>query len=279
MVDMLSEVAVPEPKKKKKTPTSVFVVMPILIVVLAAILMVPLFRSGPPIGRELSNVSGVGIVRRGWGQGQKTVRTEINSSGSSKIYREGYGLWDALCDATDGRVPVIVKAELPDGKYRVSASTKRGGHERLLEKLCAAYSNAFAVKVSQTEIEMDVYVMTCSDPMKLGLRKTRNKEVSFDGDYRGSKDQTQFDAEFTTDMGALADWTGYMIRKSWAAHDGEIRDKVLATVVVDETGLPGNYQGKLSWRFYVNGALIKELSQKGLKFARAKRKIKAVVIE
>ena len=279
MVDILNEVAVPEPKRKKKVPTTVFIVGPVIVVFIAAILLVPLFRSGPPVGRELSNVSGVGIVRRGLNQGQRIVRNEINSSGSSKIYREGYGLLEALCDATDAKVPVIIQADLPAGKYRVSASTKEGGYKRLLEKLCVAYSNAFGVKVSQREVEMEVYVMTCSDPLKLGLRKTRNKSVSFDGDFHGSNDQTQFDAELVTEMGDLADWVGYMIRKSWTGHNGEIRNKVLATAVVDETGLFGNYQGSLSWRFYVDGALIKELSRKGLKFVPAKRKVKAVVIE
>lgn len=279
MVDILNEVAVQEPKRTREIPTSVFIVLPILVVFIAAIMMVPLFRSGPPIGRELSSVSGVGIVRRGVNQRQKIVRNQINSSGSSKIYRQGYGLLDALCDATDAKLPVIIKVDLPAGKYRVSATTKEGGHKQLLEKLCVAYSRAFDVKVSQKEVEMDVYVMTCTDPLKLGLRKTRDKLVSFDGDFRGSNEQTQFDAEVSTGMGALADWMGYMIRKSWTGHDGEIRNRVLAAVVVDETGLVENYQGNLSWRFYVDGALIKELSRKGLKFTRAKRKIKAVVIE
>ena len=283
MVDILGEVG--DGSVKKRKPVSVVVVVCIIAAVVAAGLVVYFLfgRADPPVGRELSVVSGVGIVRRGRLQGTQTVKNEIKESGSSKIYRDGYELICALCDATDQEAAIVQKGALPKGKYRVSVSTNRGGQATLLRMLVRAYSDSFGVNVSEKEIETDVYVMTCPNPSRLGFKRSVNRVANFDGDFRGggagNMENTRFDCEFTAEMGDLADYAGYMIRKSWERLEPTARDKAIATVIVDETGLDGLYTGRMSWRFYVPGALMKELGDKGLKFTKARRKVKVVVIE
>lgn len=283
MVDILGEVG--DGSVKKRKPVSVVVIVCIIVGVAAAGLVVYFVfgRADPPIGRELSVVSGVGIVRRGRLHGTRTFSKEIKDSGSSKVYRDGYELIYALCDATDQEVAIVQKGALPEGKYRVSVLTGRGGQDRVLKMLIQAYSASFGVSVSEKEIETDVYVMTCPNRSALGLERSAGGVGNFDGDFRGggagNTENTRYDCEFTASMENLADYAGYMIRKSWEGLEGDSRDKAIATVIVDETGLEGLYAGRLSWRFYVPGALMKELGDKGLKFTKARRKVKVIVIE
>ena len=283
MVDILGEVGGGDVRKKRKFGWVVGVACARAVLAVGLVVYFVFGRADPPIGRELSVVSGVGIVRRGRLGGTQAVNNEIKSSGSSKLYRDGYELICALCDATDQGVAIVQKAALPEGKYRVSVLTNRGGQGRVLKMLVQAYSASFRVNVSEKEIETDVYVMTCPNPSALGFEWSVNGVANFDGDFRGggagNVENTRFDCEFTANMESLADYAGYMIRKSWEKLEPDSRDKAIATVIVDETGLEGLYTGRLSWRFYVPGALIKELGDKGLKFTKERRKVKVVVIE
>lgn len=278
MVDILQEVDDSQAGKRRRFPLAL-VVCVVAVVVSVLVLFILQSRCDPPIGRELSKVSGVGIVRRGILHSGKRSSNEVGSR-SGKIYRDGYELIYALCDATDQQVAIVQKASLPEGKYRVSAMTDTGGSETLLKMLCVAYSKAFDVSVSEKEIETDVYVMTCPNRSALRLEETTGRTQGFDGNFRGGGSvNTWFDAIFTADMSNLANYAGYMIRKSWERTEADFRDNAMGTIVIDETGLSGYYTGKLSWRFYVPGALIKELTARGLVFSKQRRKVKVVVIE
>jgi hypothetical protein len=289
MVDIFKEldgVRDPGPgaeRKRRPKPLTLIASAAAVVIIAAAVVVVFIRQNQTPIGRELSSVPGVSIVRRGMLHGGRIANNQINDSGDCKIYRDGYELTYALCDVLDQKLPLIVKTPLPKGKYRVSVLTDHGGREMLLRKLMLAYSEAFAVSISTETVETEVYVMNCPDPPALSLDQTGNMSETFDGDFvdknsSGSKN-VLYKCRFIAKPENLADYTGYMIRKTWQGQDPQVRPVVLATAVVDETGLKGYYGGLLTWKFYDPVGLISELTKKGLKFTRDKRTIKAIVIK
>ncbi|MBE0537016.1 MAG: hypothetical protein IH624_15235 [Phycisphaerae bacterium] len=240
-------------------------------------------RPNPPVGVELSRVRGVGIVRRSRWHSRQIANVELNDRRSSRIYRDGYALIHALCDAADQQYPIVQLVELPAGCYRVSASTEKGGQDMLLGLLCAAYEEAFGVEIAVREIETDVFVMTCPDHEALKLRLSARRHPYFKGDFAdtpngGRSDRTWYGVEFACDMDNLASYSAYMMRKAYDAQRPAMRDRLLATAIVNETDMTGLYEGTLSWKFYDHDALIDQLGEAGLKLTLAKRKVKALVV-
>jgi len=240
-------------------------------------------RSEPRVGVELSKLRGVSIVRRGrWHSGQ-TTNVDLNDRRYSRIYRDGYELLYALCDATDQQYPIVQIARLPAGWYRVSAATDRGGQDGLLRLLSTAYEEAFGLEVAVREIETYVQVMTCPNEHALKLRPSARKTPYFKGDFAEGTNgtgttRTRYRVEFACGMDNLASYSAYMTRKAYEEQRPAVRDRMLATAIVNETGLSGLYEGEFSWRFYDADGLTEQLEASGLKLTPAKRKIKALVI-
>lgn len=241
-------------------------------------------RPGPPVNVELSNVPGVSILRRSRWQSRQVVNVKLNDRRSSRIYRDGYELIYALCDATDQQYPIIQHARLPDGYYRVAASTERGGQETLLNLLCTAYEQAFGLDVAVREVETYALVMTCPDPQALKFKPSARRHPYLAGDFTEAADgtsvprQTWYSVEFACDMDNLASFSAYMIRKAFHAQRPAVRDRLLVTAIINETGLTGFYDGKLAWKFYEPDSLITELTAAGLKLTLSKRTVKALAI-
>ncbi len=229
----------------------------------------------PPLGVELSRTPGVSIVRVQAGRGRGSS-SHGSSRGKYHLERWGCPLLEALVEANRDRCPIVQSAPLPGGEYRIVADTQEGGYQKVLEMLCEAYSRAFRLRVSQRTIEMDVLVMTCPDAASLKLKPSAKKSGGFLHKTTGNG---AWDCPFTGSMADLAWYAGYMLRKESPYRRPSQRGRALATAIVDETALPGLYDGHIRWHAAVKGSMLEALKGLGLAFTPAKRKVQAVVVQ
>jgi beta-lactamase regulating signal transducer with metallopeptidase domain len=148
-----------------------------VLLIAAACLAIPLFvgvagsRSHPeppPVGQELSDVEGVSLVRIGTRSGTSM------SSGGGYLRTSGTDLLSILYSAGNDMGPIIVRAELPPGRYSLDARTDLGVRRALVDKICRVYSEAFDCRVSRRLIETEVTVMTCPDPEAVRLTRVNS---------------------------------------------------------------------------------------------------------
>ncbi len=233
----------------------------------------------PPLNVELSKVRGVSLVRVD--PSKQSGSSSMQRSGPTKAsIRETRGtLIGFLLEASNGRDPIIQRAQLPGGDYAIKAHADIGGDRRLVQMICEAYSKAFDIWVSRRAIETEVTVLTCPDPSKLklkradGSRSTRGfHNVVELGDHR-------LGYEFSAEIGHLATHASTVFRQASSAGRKGATATWPAKVFVDETNLEGTFKGTIEHSSVDPRVVEQSLCKMGFTLTPAKRKVIAIVIE
>lgn len=222
----------------------------------------------PPMGKELSTVPGVSIIRVADDSEVVPRQFSISAEGEpGQLKSDGHTLLEILPLAAGlGPTRVFVRAKVPGGDYKVTVSTETGGRERVFQLLGDAYERAFGLRVTLEKRHIDVLVLKTADNWaKDGFKATKATNNKWQGWHVGRPRENRLHwLEFQGDMDLLA---------------GQL-EKSLGKVVLNETGLEGRFEGRLEYR---EGALLADLvnalRQRGLLLQPATRKAEAVFVE
>ena len=202
----------------------------------------------PAVGKQLSSVEGVSIVRAEDAGGRF-----IKLAGNGLSAKEA--LATALAGAYRGELGLYDFAPLPDGLYRITVDAPR---EDTFAKLSLAYEKAFGVEIGEREHEVEIVVLS-------GKGGTPSLKSSSPDTKRGMRTVT-----------GGYEFTGYTMDML----AGFLEER-LGSQVADETGLEGRFDFKLAFSPFertpqADGELLKKL---GLTLKVETRKLKVVAVD
>jgi uncharacterized protein (TIGR03435 family) len=241
----------------------------------------------PPVGKELSSMPGVSIVRqpdlKGWPVERNDPKgaprfphSASSSVGLNTIYF--LGLKRATLTACQMSMPEVLAyaarvdgnrvfgwARLPEGAYNVKVTAHGGDGEKVVANLFRACEKAFHVRIKVENREQEVLI----------LRRVENW-VS-DGFAPGSTTRTTYSGSERQPDDSFLNSFAFE-----AADIDTIRQQLeVATgkLVIDETGLKGAFKGITYRATEALSDLQRALSQRGLRLEPQARSLKALVIE
>ncbi|PXA04592.1 hypothetical protein DDZ13_05300 [Coraliomargarita sinensis] len=223
-----------------------------------------------PYDEELSTVAGVSIVK------VESSHAHGYSSNSQKLDAHGIDLLTALCVATEVLDPIILKKDLPQGEFNVVARVKSEGRDELPRRLCRAFSEAFACRVTRRMIEVDATVVSCPDREALSLEwGTENKGIVRNEELPDLLWRTRFSADLDTII-KFANYTSRTLAKS---NDLPDRKALLSQVFVNETGIEDIVRLSLVRDSGDPGRIKASLRDLGFTVTEARRRVPAIVVE
>jgi hypothetical protein len=227
-----------------------------------------------PAGQELSTVEGVSIVRI------PPSRSRSSSSGAgvaeAHIDAEGIDLLTCLGEVSGNQDPIIVLTDLPAGQFRILARTESGGRDELRRRVCLAFSEAFGCNVTRRRIEIDVEILHCRNRQSL-LLADGTAEQGFYQHEEMPKGVRR--THFCSTLDNVASFAGSMARVLAAQNDVPNRQVLLRKAYVNETGLPGFFQGTLDWDVSDPLVIRSSLTRLGFELTTGRRTIPALVVE
>ncbi len=228
----------------------------------------------PAVGRELSTVEGVSMVRvRSSGSHSFASSSE---TAEAHIEADGIDLLTCLGLVSNNRDPTLVLTDLPAGQFRISARTESGGGDELTRKVCRAFSEAFGCNVTRRRVEMEVEILRCPNRQALLLADGTAEQGFYQHDRRpNGLTRTHFSS--TLDNVALI--AGYFSRNQAAQNDIPNRKILLQKAYVNETGIPGFFQGTLDWSSSDPAVIRSSLLKLGFELTTGRRTIPALVVE
>lgn len=239
----------------------------------AAALQAPM----PPVGRELSSVTGVSIVRVEQQDEAAPIQSQlsrINVFGLGRFRATSEDLESILLHASPVDADhVFLRAPLPAGLYNVEISTPRGGNEKMFELLQMSLARSFRVQARVAHYDEPV----------VALRKTvdwdkrplpRVKGVLFDTPVV----QSQF---FSEEVATNAQGHVQIKFKGDMEHlAGGGFDEYFGKPVVNQTGIEGLYSFDVCLPQASKTAdLVALLKDHGLVFVAQNRKKVGVYVE
>jgi len=250
----------------------------LLPLVIGAICLIGLWSCkklvGPAAGRELSTVEGVSIVRvRSSG-----FRGSTSGGGIAEAYIEAdsIDLLTCLGTVSNNHEAILVLTDLPAGQFRISARTESGGSDELTRKVCRAFSQAFGCNVTRRKVEMEVDILRCPNRQALLLADGTAEQGFYQHDEMPSGVRR---TQFCSTLDNVAWFAGYVSRNFGAQNDIPNRKTLLQKAYVNETGIPGFFQGTLDWSFTDPLVIRSSLLKLGFELTSGKRTIPALVVE
>jgi len=220
----------------------------------------------PPVGKSLSSVPGVDLVRV-----PDYVADNAGGSVSNVLARassslNGFTLLKVLHHVSElPPTRVFEETNLPSGFYKVSAKTQVGGRKKLLEMIADAYEEAFAVRVRMAKRDLDVLVLeTAENWPKDGF--SLSEKISGLTIYHGTLHEGDGyqGIQFTGNLDSLA----------------ARLEATVGKIVLNETDVKGQFDGRF---YYRKGAVLATLEpalrQRGLILKLATRQVDALFVE
>jgi hypothetical protein len=228
----------------------------------------------PAAGRELSTVEGVSIVRvRSAGPRGSTSGGGI---GEAYIEADSIDLLTCLGMVSNDRDPILVLTDLPAGRFRISARAESGGSDELTKKVCRAFSEAFGCHVTRRRVEMEVDILKCPNRQALLLADGTAEQGFYQHDEMPKGVRR---THFCSTLDNVAFIAGYFSRNQAAQNDIPSRKILLQQAYVNETGIPGFFQGTLDWSSSDPSVIRSSLLKLGFELTTGKRTIPALVVE
>jgi hypothetical protein len=228
----------------------------------------------PALGRELSTVEGVSIVRVP-SSGSRRFKTFSRGS-HAHLDAEGIDLLTCLGLVSNNQDPILVLTELPPAQFRISARTEHGGWEELTEKVCRAFSEALPISVTRRPMEIEVDILRCPNRQALLLADGTHERGFYQHDRLPNGLQC---THFCSTLDNVARFAGDMSRNPAAQNDVPNRNTLLRKIYVNETGIPGFFQGTLDWSPADPLVIRSSLTKLGFELTAGKRAIPALVVE